>query len=595
MTTSDQDRPAPAALERGAQDAAGIHPHRTWLRPAVFTIAALLCLPALSRAGTPVAAAWLSGIAVAVGLQLAFAYALRRASQGDRHPPSRGLALACALSGGAAWGLGWPLLAGRLDASGQLLYTLAAGLALLPALRDHAPDRPALQGLCLAALLPPLLWALWPGHAAWPLAAVLAALLLLSLHMAREAGQASESAAARRQVGEQLQAQLAAERDTAIAANLAKSRFITAASHDLRQPMHALSIQLESLDIPGIPASARDALTRIRNSVGNLNQMFESLLDISRLDGAGLRAGERLFRLPDFAAGLAEVAAPLAARKGVAFRVEGLEGSVCGDEKLLRQVLLNLLSNALAYTSQGEVALRLREEQGCLTLEVSDTGCGIAEEDQAQIFTEFFRADRTRVQHEGLGLGLSIVRRVCDLIGAQVQLDSALGRGSTFTVRTPYRLQQAGGSFPASLAAPVGAIPSLHGRWIAVIEDDPNIVEAYRDAFARRGANVVVLPEKIDALDRELAHLAQLDLIVSDYRLRDTTGDLLIERLRESFNEDIPAVVVTADTAPEHAERFRQMGVELLHKPLSFRTLLAKAEELLLRRPSEAQASASAQ
>jgi signal transduction histidine kinase/CheY-like chemotaxis protein len=566
-----------------------------WLRPGAFLAGAALCLPVLQAPATPSAAAWLVVIAGVAGLQLWLALQLHRAPEGLPAAAPWRLATLCAVASGAAWGAGWLLLAPGLDRTGQLVYLVAALLALLPAVPGYAPHQRALQGLCLAALAPPVVGGLAPEPVtAWPVTGALAALLLIALHLSREASRSFGARYADARGKELLLAQLAAERDAAVAANLAKSRFITAASHDLRQPMHALSIQLESLDIPGIPASARDPLTRIRNSVGNLNQMFESLLDISRLDTAGYRAGERMFRLPDFAAGLSEVAAPLAARKGVAFRVEGLEGAVCGDEKLLRQVLLNLLANALAYTPQGEVSLRLRDDQGCLVLEVGDTGCGIAEEDQVRIFTEFFRADRTRVQHEGLGLGLSIVRRVCDLIGAQVEVTSHLGRGSTFTVRTPYRLQHAPAAFPGGLGTPVPAIPSLHGKWIAVIEDDPNIVEAYRDAFARRGANVVVLPEKIDALDRELAQLAQLDLIVSDYRLRDTTGDLLIERLRESFNEDIPAVVVTADTAPEHADRFRKMGVELLHKPLSFRTLLATAEALLLRGPAR-EAPASAQ
>jgi signal transduction histidine kinase/CheY-like chemotaxis protein len=595
MTPPTRPHEADAALQPLlAQEKVAALRRHLGLRLAVFAVAGLCCLPLLATGHPWRAAAWAFAMAIPAGLMGTLMYRLRKAAPERAAAVDVRLGTACAVASGLAWSAGWLLLGPGAAAEDQAAFGLAAAAALLPAVASHAPHRPALQGLLLAALLPPLLWGAWPANAvAWPVPAALAAVLLVALYFAREASCAFEAVARARLQDEELRAQLAAERDAAVAANLAKSRFITSASHDLRQPMHALSIQLESLDIPGVPASARVALTRVRHSVGNLNQMFESLLDMSRLDGTGHRAGDRLFRLPDFAAGLAEVAAPLAARKGIGFRVEGLEGAVSGDEKLLRQVALNLLSNAVAYTSEGEVTLRLLDDGGCLTLEVADTGWGISPPDTQRIFTEFFRAEHTRSQHDGLGLGLSIVRRVCELVGAQIEVTSELGHGSTFRVKTPYRVQRST-SFADAAPAPPGGIPSLHGKWVAVIEDDPHIVEAYRDAFTRRGAHVVVLPEKIDLLDRELAHLSQLDLIVSDYRLRDTTGDLLIERLRESFNDDIPAVVVTADTAPAHAERFRRMGVELLHKPLAFRTLLATAEALLLRR-AEADAAAEAE
>jgi len=280
----------------------------------------------------------------------------------------------------------------------------------------------------------------------------------------------------------------------------------------------------------------------------------------------------------------------------------------------VHQILMNLISNAIHYTDQGRVEVSLRADDGCLTLCVQDTGRGIAPEEQGQIFREFYRVDETRPLHDGLGLGLSIVQRLCQLIEARIELVSERGQGARFVVRTPYRWlsaaalpspgSTASASVPASASvsastpelAPNQARIALKGCVVAVIEDDPVVCEAYRQTLASRGAQVVLLPDDPQALLRELELIDQLDLIVSDYRLRTTTGDRVIQTLRESFNREVPAIIVTADTSPSHIHQFQRLNIPVLHKPASFQQIIDAAEKALtdaVQGASEAEASAS--
>jgi len=273
-----------------------------------------------------------------------------------------------------------------------------------------------------------------------------------------------------------------------------------------------------------------------------------------------------------------------------------------GDSKAVHQILMNLISNAIHYTDQGRVEVTLLSEHGCLTLQVTDTGRGIAPEEQSQIFREFYRVDETRPLHDGLGLGLSIVQRLCQLIEARIEVVSERGQGARFVVRTPYRWLSA--ALPPSPESSAGATEpqqdpgriALKGCVVAVIEDDPVVCEAYRQTLASRGAQVVLLPDDPQALLRELELIDQLDLIVSDYRLRTTTGDRVIQTLRESFNREVPAIIVTADTSPSHIHQFQRLNIPVLHKPASFQQIIDAAEKALtdaVQGASEAEASAS--
>jgi CheY-like chemotaxis protein len=319
--------------------------------------------------------------------------------------------------------------------------------------------------------------------------------------------------------------------------------------------------------------------------VVTLNEMFEALLNISKLDSHSYEPENHPFSIEELSTSLREIAKPLANNKQLQLHLKGIDGAVLGDEKLLRQILLNLMDNAIHYTDRGQVTVRFEDRQGCLAVQVADTGCGISEQDQRRIFEEFYRVDQTRGSHDGLGLGLSIVWRLCKLIGADIQTASTLGQGTTFTVVTRYPLVDAAQGeltvVPASSEGQDGV--SISGKTIAVIEDDQAILEAYRHALAARGARVIMVDEDPQALEAQLAAFdaESLDFIISDYRLRNTTGAEMIHKLREAFNHEIPALIVTADTSPSHITYFAQLHISVLHKPVSFQQVMAVIESRL--------------
>ncbi len=485
---------------------------------------------------------------------------------------------------GAGWGLGWVLLTPDLSLVNRMFYMFITTGAMYSGMFGYGVHWPTFYSLCIPIFVPAIASALWPRHGfPWPFSVGLATLFLYAISISRRFSTTFTESIRLRQRNEALYQQLATERDAQVAANVAKSRFLASASHDLRQPMHAVNFYLESLDLREIPAAAAQVITKIRSSITNLNQMFESLLDVSKLDSFSYQPSMEPFALDSLVIAIDEVGSPLAARQGIRFEMEAPPGVwLVGDEKLLRQVVLNLVTNAIYYTPEGRVRVVMRIEGGLLRVEVHDTGCGIREADLGLIFTEFYRVSETRALHEGLGLGLSIVRRLCDLIDARVEVRSQVGAGSVFTVLTRYAPRPARDA-AGDLAAGKGPGPevSLRGLRVAVVEDDPHIVEAYRQTLAQRGAVVLVLSPEPGQLGRDLEHVDSLDFIISDYRLGPTTGDAVIQRLRESFNREIPAIIVTADTSPGHIHLFRELNVPVLHKPISFQRVMEEVERVL--------------
>jgi CheY-like chemotaxis protein len=265
------------------------------------------------------------------------------------------------------------------------------------------------------------------------------------------------------------------------------------------------------------------------------------------------------------------------------FRIQAPDVLVHGDKLLLQQIISNLVSNAIQYTEGGHIDVKLDTFKDCLSIEVSDTGCGIHAVEQQQIFNQFFRSDRTRALHDGLGLGLSIVKRLCDLMGADIQVFSQMGQGSQFVVKTPFTVSTHSEETSPTKTSfrSTNSHQTLIGKYIAVIEDNPIIAEAYKHTLASKGAHVLVLSENAQELDSQLETIDQIDCILCDFRLSQTTGDLLIEKIRESYNEEIPAIIVTADTSPSHINLFTKLNVQVLHKPVSFQAIAQVIEKIL--------------
>ena len=528
---------------------------------------------------------WLMYMLVAVSVRTWMIYKL--AQEADKIlDPKRNLKIISVALGlvGFGWGLGWILLAPDLLMVNRMIYVYMTTAAMISSMFAYSVNTPTFLAFTLPIMIPSLSSVLWTTNFfPWPFTVGLASLYLIVFKIAKSFAHTFQESIRLSFRNERLYQELANERDQSIAANVAKSKFIAVASHDLRQPMHAVNVYLELIQPDNLPAPEKKTFSKIKTSITTLNAMFDSLLNISKLDADVMQVNHRVFRLKELAHTIRDLNETAALNKGLTLNLVCPDLSVQGDKLLLQQIMSNLVSNAIQYTETGGVELRFGIEQDCLVMEVSDTGCGIAEAEQQQIFNEFFRADRTRSLHDGLGLGLSIVQRLCHLIGAEVSVFSEVGVGSRFIVTTSFLASA--NEEDAHLTRPTLKIPPLHhilhGKHIAVVEDNPIIVEAYRHTLASKGAHVQVLSEREDELVVQLETIDHLDCILCDYRLGQTTGDVLIEKIRENYNDEIPAIIVTADTTPSHINLFAELNVQVLHKPISFQEIAQAIEKTL--------------
>lgn len=549
-------------------------------------LAPMLCIPMFKDEVQPLnLAIWLGYMFIAVFIRtwMIFQLAHEAAKIID---PERNLKIMTYAVGivGFGWGLGWVLMAPDLLMVNRMIYVYMTTAAMISSMFAYSVNTATFFAFTLPIMIPSLSTVLWSvGIFPWPFTVGLASLYIVVLSIAKNFAKTFDDSLRLRFRNEHLYQELAAERDQSIAANVAKSKFIAVASHDLRQPMHAVNVYLELFNLDNLPTVEKKSLSKIKSSITTLNAMFDSLLNISKLDADVMQVNHRVFRLDDLATTIRDLTEAKAISKGLIFNVTHTDLLVRGDKLLLQQIISNLVSNAIQYTENGQVDVRFESEHDCLTIEVSDTGCGIAESEQQHIFNQFYRADKTRAMHDGLGLGLSIVQRLCNLIGADIRVISTPERGTKFIITTSFPISaNAENIHPAQqvVQKTQGSHRPLQGKYIAVIEDNPIIVEAYRQTLANKGAYVEVLSEYPGELALQLATIDRIDCILSDYRLSQTTGDVLIQKLRDNYNEEIPAIIVTADTSPSHINLFAQLNVQVLHKPISFHDVAAAIEKI---------------
>ena len=379
---------------------------------------------------------------------------------------------------------------------------------------------------------------------------------------------------------EALAEDLRRERDTADAANRAKSSFLAAASHDLRQPVHALGLFAGALLRLDLPGEARLLVERIEASAAAMAGLFNAILDISRLDAGVVEVAPRAFRVGPYLARICRDLRPEAEAKGLRLRCRSCDEVAWTDPFLLERVVRNLVSNAVRYSDRGGVLVACRRRGGRLAIQVFDTGPGIAAGDHERIFQEYVQIGNVeRDRTKGLGLGLAIVRRTCAILDMPIALRSRIGRGSCFEVKMA--LSDEAALAEDSVAAAPGALAER--SLIVVIDDEASIREAMERLLAGWGHDVIAAGSGDEAVARLASHPTRPDLIVSDYRLRDgETGTEVIERLRSEFNETIPALIITGDTAPDRLIEARTSGLVLLHKPVPNGKLRAAMRNLMV-------------
>ncbi len=353
----------------------------------------------------------------------------------------------------------------------------------------------------------------------------------------------------------------------------AKNKFIATASHDLRQPLHALGLYLDVLETKLEGKDEIALITKIKNSSNALSVLFNSLLDLSRLDAGVVEVESIHFPVNRMLSSLQEEFQEVAADKSLQIKFQQSNAVLYTDTVLLERILRNLIQNAITYTPEGSVEVRCELLEQFLRIEIADTGPGIPQIEQNAIFSEYYQLEhdgrRTTI---GLGLGLAIVRRLVDLLEVKFDLQSTSGEGSVFSLELPL----------GDVSQVVDEVTStknteISGYTILIIDDDADILDGMSHVLDAHGCKPVTAKSAIEAIEKLTRHDLSPTMIVADYRLEQgQTGDVAIESVREEFNQDIPAIIVTGDTSPDRLKEATSSGFRLLHKPVQADELIAE-------------------
>ncbi|MBY4948684.1 hybrid sensor histidine kinase/response regulator [Cupriavidus respiraculi] len=374
------------------------------------------------------------------------------------------------------------------------------------------------------------------------------------------------------------QAQRAAEQ-----ASRAKSVFLASASHDLRQPLHALGLFLVSLGRTALDDKQRQLLAHIDASSGAAREMLNTLLDFSKLEAGVVKAHPVAFRLQPLLHKLEAEFAPQANARGLVYRTRDTTATVFADPALVELILRNLLANAIRYTRKGGLLLGCRQHARHIVVEVWDTGIGVPADQHEAIFREFHQlGNPERDQRKGLGLGLAIVDGLARTISTRVTMASRPERGSVFRFALP---RVSGGAVRPTPRPAVGSggpqdMTPLPGLRVMIVDDDPQILIAMADLLESLQCECRTAESEDDALI-ELEGFTP-DLIVADYRLRgNRDGVQAIAALRAALGHAVPAIVITGDTARDRLRSVHASGAVLLHKPVVAHELHAAMVALL--------------
>ena len=346
-------------------------------------------------------------------------------------------------------------------------------------------------------------------------------------------------------------------------ANRAKVVFMAAASHDLRQPLHALGLFASTLGRTPLSAHQRNLLHQIDQSGQAASDLLSTLLDFSKVDTGVIKAQPQPFALQPLLHRLEQEFAPQASQQGLNYRTHDCRTVVVADPALVERILRNLISNAMRYTERGGVLVGVRRRGELASIEVWDSGTGIPLHEIKAIFKEFHQlGNPERDRRKGLGLGLAIVEGLARAMGVEVQVHSAPGRGSVFRLLLPISRE-----LVAAAPLPEQETADLLGARVLVIDDDESVRAAMAELLTSWGAWVEVAESSEQAL--RLMSRFSPQVVVADYRLRGhQNGREAIDQVRAKAGCYLPAVMVTGDTAPDRLREAHGAGAVLLHKPV---------------------------
>lgn len=386
----------------------------------------------------------------------------------------------------------------------------------------------------------------------------------------------------------EVNAALAVAKLKADTANLEKTRFLAAASHDILQPLNAARLYATSLKERPLDGPEANLAKNVDASLLAVEEILSALIDISRMDAGRLDPKITTFALSDILDQLRVEFEPLARECGIDLKILPSSVFVRSDRKLLRRILQNLVSNAVKYTGSGRVLVGVRRAGDTVRVEVIDTGPGIPQDKRETIFKEFQRLEGQSNDVRGLGLGLSIVERASRMLGHQVTLDSRIGKGSNFSITLPRGPAQPRDATPAVATKPVGSFAGLH---VLCIDNEPAVLAGMSSLLQGWGCEVITAATVSESVRTVRMASALPDIILADYHLDSELGPDAVQAVRDDVRCDIPAIVITADHTDQVENDIRSRGLGMLKKPVkaaALRALMNKAIQTSRRRTAAA-------
>ncbi|MCS6945956.1 MAG: ATP-binding protein [Sutterellaceae bacterium] len=502
-----------------------------------------------------------------------------------------------AAAAGMLWGAAGVLFFAPEQPLQQLLVVAVILGVTFGSLTLYATHPPALFAFLPLALLPLIVRMLLQHDPAYyTAAAVVFAVFGFTTFLARNFGEAMFESVKNNYENEVLVAQLMAEkkiaedaRRAAETATRSKTQFFAAASHDLRQPLQAIGIYV-SLLRKRAQGPLEPLVASLSSAVESLSKLVEELLEISRLESGAIQPRIQQVLLDDVFRSLEQEFMPQAAAKGLALRVRRCGLAIDSDPLLLLRVLRNLLANAIKYTKKGGVLLAARRRGGLVSIGVWDTGPGIQKHELDRIFEEFYRGSTSRGQEKGgFGLGLSIVKRICSVLGHPLVVTTRPGTGSVFRVEVP--LSTVPRRHERSRAHVLeSAIQEIPGRTLVVLEDNEEILNSLTKLLASWGADIISATSFNASLMKRLGVRRHVDLIVADQNLGNPiSGVEAVFRIRELVGRPVPVVMLTAVQGLEVVAEFQRVMQQRLarHPHLAHAIAASRVEEpVVLQKPT---------
>ncbi len=471
-----------------------------------------------------------------------------------------------AVIGGLIWGsASWLFFDSSASETTLLLLLVLTAISVgsLPALSSYSP---AFIAFISAILLPTILRLLTlDGLFSNGIALMAFILLTINIFFSRRLDRTITESITADLYNRELLEEVSAARNMAEQANQTKSEFLAAVSHDLRQPLHAMGLFLASLENQTKEQRQRQTLHHIQMAHDSLAGMFDALLEISRLDSGSIKPVLSHFRLQSLLDELGNNFSPLAKKKGLQLTLADSPLIVLSDRVLLFGVLGNLLSNALKYTDKGSVQVSSRQQGKHIQLTIKDSGCGIAPADQERIFSAYQQlGNPERDASQGLGLGLAMVKKTCQLLAIKIHITSSVGKGSAFSLTLPL-----GQSDQIQHREAPSSDKALEGLHLLIIDDNKDILQGMSELLNTWGC----LVSRGDSCQQALQAIAQktrpVDLLICDYRLRNQqTGSEAIDIIRKQLDPMLPAMLITGDTNPALHSQLKKEGYYVLRKPI---------------------------